>query len=330
MALKEVVKNIYTFANILSQAHQSTVSQWDRQSFNNALKWAKFCMKVEEETRDKSYRDILDKHIKSLTILLSPVSLLQIDLMKLKDSMFYLCKILSHEGGKSPHRFNVYKLLGEDITFDDNSTELQAVYIVDRLVNLQDVCMYTEQRYERFLEKVFHELLKMDSTWELITRILLVFTDDNRYTVSADKLLRKLLVLMYSSIIDINCRFWTIDRDLLCRLCSYDDELLDMLIQLLWRSADGMEPVYGLDDDGTLYKWRPVNNKVYFTYDNIVDILKGLVPIHPRILHNIQTTLRQKSESSYVNVYKDIIKTLSDITRNHLTCITISEGIQMS
>lgn len=54
----------------------------------------KFVFQVEEETRDKLYRDTLNNHIKSLIILLNPVSLMQFDLLNLENSVQYLCKVI--------------------------------------------------------------------------------------------------------------------------------------------------------------------------------------------------------------------------------------------
>lgn len=46
MSLSTVLKNVYTFAQILGQANGSEAGLWDVQSLNNALKWAAYCQKV--------------------------------------------------------------------------------------------------------------------------------------------------------------------------------------------------------------------------------------------------------------------------------------------
>lgn len=41
-----LMKNIFTFANILSQAGSDVVKKWNNTSLRNALNWADYCVKV--------------------------------------------------------------------------------------------------------------------------------------------------------------------------------------------------------------------------------------------------------------------------------------------
>ena len=49
MSLPTVIKNVYTFANILSQAGTEAVKHWDIKSLKNAFNWATYCEKVMQE-----------------------------------------------------------------------------------------------------------------------------------------------------------------------------------------------------------------------------------------------------------------------------------------
>jgi len=44
---KHILKEIFTFANILVQAHGETVSLWNEKSLQSALNWAEYCKKVD-------------------------------------------------------------------------------------------------------------------------------------------------------------------------------------------------------------------------------------------------------------------------------------------
>lgn len=46
MTPETLMKNIFTFANILSQAGSDVVEKWNNTSFRNALNWADYCVKV--------------------------------------------------------------------------------------------------------------------------------------------------------------------------------------------------------------------------------------------------------------------------------------------
>lgn len=52
---------------------------------------------------------------------------------------------------------------------------------------------------------------------------------------------------------------WKCDQELLCTLCGYDDDILDLYLNYIWVCADNMEPDYGLDESGNLYRWRYID-----------------------------------------------------------------------
>lgn len=47
MTAEILMKNIYTFANILSQAGSDIVAKWNHTSLNNAFNWTDYCIKVQ-------------------------------------------------------------------------------------------------------------------------------------------------------------------------------------------------------------------------------------------------------------------------------------------
>lgn len=55
MTAEILMKNIYTFANILSQAGSDIVAKWNHTSLNNAFNWADYCIKVAYRGFKKPY-----------------------------------------------------------------------------------------------------------------------------------------------------------------------------------------------------------------------------------------------------------------------------------
>ncbi|KAI0219626.1 hypothetical protein LSAT2_028831 [Lamellibrachia satsuma] len=66
MSLSLILKNIYSFLNVLEQAHCKRVAAWDVQSLGNAFRWATYCEKIYDHARGKSYSTELDRQIISM------------------------------------------------------------------------------------------------------------------------------------------------------------------------------------------------------------------------------------------------------------------------
>ena len=46
MSLSTILKNVFTFGNILAQSSTEAVKHWDNRSLENAFNWANYCEKV--------------------------------------------------------------------------------------------------------------------------------------------------------------------------------------------------------------------------------------------------------------------------------------------
>ena len=46
MSLSTILKNVFTFGNILAQSATEAVKHWDNRSLENAFNWANYCEKV--------------------------------------------------------------------------------------------------------------------------------------------------------------------------------------------------------------------------------------------------------------------------------------------
>ena len=46
MALSNILKNVYSFLDVLQQAHTDQVAAWDLDALKNALQWAQYAQQV--------------------------------------------------------------------------------------------------------------------------------------------------------------------------------------------------------------------------------------------------------------------------------------------
>lgn len=338
MAIYEVVKNVYTFASVLARANTSAVKQWDMRSLNNALNWAKYCMKVEEETRSKSYRTDLDRHVQSLTILLDPVSLLHLDLCKLQDATGILCKLLLQnpdtpdtlvnalhktvQEGCKEYEVNhsrrgtcdstLYQLLGEDVLPGEASCQDQAEYVMQRLVNLKKLTLSSAHRYERFLDKFLLALMTKKEGVVVVLHLLLkdVTSEEDYSCITSIK--HKVLKVLHSDETGLHS-VWNCDRELLHAVASDEAEFCDMYMTFLTSWAESMYPKYGMTENGELYQWRYQNEDKNheFSKENLVGHFSAMLSSNRRLKYKLESLIAEKTQTSYFSIWKDIQKCLS-------------------
>lgn len=63
---ENLLRNVYCFMEILQTSRSKEVSSWDRQSLDNALKWAAFAEQVFTQSKNKPYRHQLDAELQKL------------------------------------------------------------------------------------------------------------------------------------------------------------------------------------------------------------------------------------------------------------------------
>ncbi|XP_053399397.1 uncharacterized protein LOC123557155 [Mercenaria mercenaria] len=339
--MTDVVKNIYTFANILSAANTDCVQQWDRHSVFNALKWANYCMKVEEETRNKTFRDDLDRQIQSMTILLKPVSLLQLSIDKLSDASLVLSKSLSQnpdtpadvlatladsvgdtiqnvkniEQNKVELSDRLYQFVGEDVSFMEQSHQSQAEYIMHRLVTLQRACVSSQHRYDKFLKRVLNELQKYRNGWTVIMYMFLTdVTNEEDYDVITG-IKTNMLHVVSSMARDFDCGIWRCDCLLICKLSTIDDSFCDMYVDHLLSWAVDMVPVYGLFNSGDIYRWRHKEEQlnIRYSYTELQTHLIHIFHSFRTLKMKVEQTFNELSKQTFFNVYKDLLKDCDEV-----------------
>ncbi|KAK3100775.1 hypothetical protein FSP39_025150 [Pinctada imbricata] len=94
--LSGLMKNVFTFANILNQAGTEAAKKWNQQSISNAFNWAAYCEKVYDEVKGKPYEPDICRKLRGLTVHLTPPSCLVLDLQDLKSATTLLLSVCSY------------------------------------------------------------------------------------------------------------------------------------------------------------------------------------------------------------------------------------------
>ncbi|XP_033743841.1 uncharacterized protein LOC117329799 [Pecten maximus] len=89
-----LMKNVYTFADIVRQAGGDAVTHWNDKSIQNAFNWADYCQRVYRETEGRPYQAELDRHIKTLSLYMSSPCCLDLSLDALQHAEILLIQTL--------------------------------------------------------------------------------------------------------------------------------------------------------------------------------------------------------------------------------------------
>ncbi|CAH1777892.1 unnamed protein product [Owenia fusiformis] len=66
MSLQSILKNIYSFIEVLQSCRSDAVKGWDEQALSNAFKWAKYCEQISSQALGKHYEASLDNQIRKM------------------------------------------------------------------------------------------------------------------------------------------------------------------------------------------------------------------------------------------------------------------------
>lgn len=100
MSVEVILKNVYTFLDILQKILNENIHKWDKNTISNVVGWAQYCTEMYSQAQDKSYKDKLDQQIRELgklPWLLGSISI-NLDLMAqaedlIKESLIQNCTL---------------------------------------------------------------------------------------------------------------------------------------------------------------------------------------------------------------------------------------------
>ncbi|KAH3781694.1 uncharacterized protein LOC127841638 isoform X2 [Dreissena polymorpha] len=329
LAFSEVLKNIYTFANILTQAYGEDVKEWKENSLHNAQNWAKYCENVEKQTRGKPYRSELNQHIEGMTVVLNPAALLHLNLDILSKAQSYLIQVLS-ENPFMPQKLIAVKLsldpsaaaqqistctsnmeqaplkrlICNNEVYETHCTRKYGQYLLSRLVYLHNM-QHSAKRLDRFLEKLLSEITSLTDGWSIAMFALLGEVSDIDAVESIKEKITQIVFGKLSSCLH-NCPV-----AMLCVACCHDDIFTQFYLSYLEAWGKQMTPVYGSRPDGSLYHWRHNTDESMKDYFALNQSIKALMNSQDkRLCSVVKLRLKSMADESFVNVWRDLLKVL--------------------
>lgn len=358
MSLSSILKNIYTFAHIVSQAQTDVVKFWDMRSFHNAVNWAKYCMKIEEQTRNSPHRHDLNNHIQLMTIFLMPVTLLELDIERLGNATTLLYKVLlgnlhlpdsllqtitdldgqeqmfrpvnlSDQRSESTDDM-LYQVIGVDRSFCYASVvSATAQHVMGRLVKLRYVSLSCLNRFQNFLQRFIMKISEYKTGWTLLLHIFLTDVQNDPDHHIVETLKGDILNIIMKSA-TIYSGLWKCEPDLLCEVSSRDDRFLTFYTDHIFHWACQMVPKYGVTESGDLYEWRfldtdvPDNTTLSFGEQDNTTLSFGDLCRHIQCLmcHDKKMKLEDKQTKGFsASSYCHVIKDVlnrCDMPKHHL------------
>ncbi|WAQ98175.1 hypothetical protein MAR_022548 [Mya arenaria] len=323
IAFSEIIKNAFTFSNIVSQAFGEEVRAWNEKSVQNALSWAHYCMKVAEETKGCSYRSDLDRHIQGLTILLNPVSLLHLDLNLLTKAPSILTKILL----KNPHLprhlsavvqsngspeysqvpldvLPVYRVLCSEELAIQGCVRDQGQHVLDRLVFLHGLTN-SSHRFEKFIDRLIADLSSLPNCQDIILCTLLAEVKNNNGYEAAVNLKERISSLMFEKHMSA---LYSCGVTLVCSACALDDQFCTKYLEFLQHWGDSMKPQYGLTQEGQLYCWRyeQTDLELNRSFKRLATLISALQNKNKKTRLKVSEMMKDSSKRTFVNVWKDM------------------------
>ncbi|KAK2170550.1 hypothetical protein LSH36_2g08003 [Paralvinella palmiformis] len=66
MSVEVILKNVYTFLDLLQKTTLEDLHNWNREMIYNTVRWARYCTQVYHQAQSRSYKHDLDKQIQEL------------------------------------------------------------------------------------------------------------------------------------------------------------------------------------------------------------------------------------------------------------------------
>nr|XP_034300942.1 uncharacterized protein LOC105336256 isoform X3 [Crassostrea gigas] len=317
MTAEILMKNVYTFANILSQAGSDIVAKWNHISLNNAFNWADYCIKVFQQIENKPYRGEIEKHMTAMTLHLHPPSCLKLRVEDLGKARV----ILERECQEIVNEVTRVSMLMKTLQTDEDlyrQTQLisEATALLSTVISLSS-CSSKSQRFECYVYNLLSRLAKKVGKLDIILKMLCVLPSGTTYTDSQLQDLHNIIVRWLSE--PQNSRFLvTSCKVLIQEACRYHTDLCQSYLDHIVSWAERLEPSYN-EDDTNFYSWRyrctesSEKGKDHRTFEKLCEHLENLLNVNKQCQLTLKHTLQSLKEKSYFNVYSDILKRLNQI-----------------
>ncbi|XP_022327686.2 uncharacterized protein LOC111127006 [Crassostrea virginica] len=347
MTPETLMKNIFTFANILSQAGSDVVEKWNNASFRNALNWADYCVKVFKQIENKPYRREIEKHMSVMSLHLHPPSCLKIGVEDLGKARLILIKTLlqnPYVPDKILKTVLEQQKLGDTIdpssqdcpdivkqvtlvsmltkTFKsssptDGQTKLksEARALLFTMIGLLP-CSSNSQRFESYACNLLSRIAKKLGRLDLMLKMLCVLPSERMHINNQLQYVHEIILRWLSE--PQNSRYLVgSSKDLIQEVCRFHTDYCQLYLNHIIDWANSMEPSYS-EDDSNFYSWRYKggeleqggNNR---TFEHLCEHIENLSCVNKQCQITVKDSLQSLKEKSYFNVFSDILKKLSHI-----------------
>lgn len=186
--------------------------------------------------------------------------------------------------------------------------------LVCTLAGSNTILYFFPCRYNRFFEEFLSKLTNDLIGWEILLNVLLTEVDSEDDHLYIGEINEEILqwIIRHNK---LTCSLWKTQRDLICEVSTRDDQFYNLYKQHVLSWARRMEPVYGLTEEGDLYRWCFQGKETEYSclcYKNLVEHVLGLIKQDENKRWNTENLVTELSKQSHFSIWKDILKSVKE------------------
>ncbi|KAL5011626.1 hypothetical protein ScPMuIL_010177 [Solemya velum] len=343
--MEKLLKNIYTFANVLVQAHTQAAGSWDERSLQNVLNWASYCQQVHKQVVEKGYTQDFDQQLRSLTLCLTQPSCLELNVEKLGiatklikeallqnpyvsdtivmellntelqrdaqaegDNWVKECYSLSKAGNILKIAQKMLSVLDPESSKSRSARISQAKLLLECL-SRQFVNTSKTERFTAYLVRILDQCVQDEDGMELVLRMLCLETETEETTHGAVH--RYILDWLLDAGKDD--RLWRVQTDVLVDTAVRHFVFFQHYVRHLTDWANGMQPVYMKTDIGQPYTWRFKDNEpdTDRSYSKLVLRFQELFAADSNTRDALTRLFADLTRDSHFSIWTDLSRTVN-------------------
>ncbi|XP_050417718.2 uncharacterized protein LOC126831122 [Patella vulgata] len=344
MSLETVLKNVYTFAQIVSQASSNSVSQWDEKSFKNAFNWAAYCEQVYEHVEDKPFKVNFDEQIQEITSLLSPPSCVCLNLESLKTAS----DILQERLLLNPYlKLEIFDRLvigngGTSFTSDHISQKIHGLVSLISSAKLSrnlleeieedKTCIHPHQipaqskilfqhfieqfttipkidRFCSYIKSVLNRIADISGGMVIILCLVAVYQENKSDCEDGCDKINQTVLSWIETIANIKPqKILSIEKGILCEISAGSSEFLNLYMQILVEWAKLMKPRSGGLLSTKSYRWSAVKECKLGSYENLLEHFSFLSSSQRYFENMVSDGLNKLKGSDMFSIWSDILE----------------------
>ncbi|XP_067661527.1 uncharacterized protein [Haliotis asinina] len=299
MSLSTVLKNVYTFAQILGQANGCEVVRWEVQSLNHALKWAAYCQKIHQQVSGQRVEEAFNKKLMEMMLLVDPPSRVCLCVDLLGQAVSLLQQILLQNPSTSA------EVLTELMDADIHS------HTMEELFRTLTEGQTTEDMEKDILRCIQEEKVLEKRKWMKKRRRTPTPDSENLLMTAQAKFLVPHIVKLSQQSNDRSRLLQRIPHFILAKAVTADSSFGEVYLDHLTFLANQMSPHYHKQlTNGRLYSWRCESAIQETDFTDLVTGFQSLLDTGGHTRKTVAALLMEKAQTSYFNIWRDICRKL--------------------